>query len=76
MSEINMNIKHLSLEVAVVGGLMALALAGVSHWSPASLRSVPMAALVGFILGALFHLGFEFTGLNRTYCSTGHACVN
>ena len=70
-----MNVRHLGVEVFVVGGLMTLALAGVSRWFPASLRSVPMAALVGFILGALFHLGFEFTGLNRAYCSTGHACV-
>lgn len=68
--------KQLVLE-AVIVGVVLMAVLGVLHWAaPVLFKSPWTAALTGFVLGVVVHLGFEITGLNRTYCSVGHACKN
>jgi hypothetical protein len=70
-----MALAQLALEIAIVAATLAAAMAGVAWAWPSSLRSVSGAAVVGLVLGALFHVGFEVTGLNGAYCRVGHACV-
>lgn len=65
---------QLVLEVGIVGASLAGAMAAIAWLFPAWLRGMPRAAMVGFVLGALFHLVFEATGLNAMYCRSGHAC--
>lgn len=71
-----MSSTQLALEVAVVGAVLAAALACVAWLVPGALRSVWKAALTGLVLGAGVHLGFELSGLNRMYCDVGHACAS
>lgn len=66
--------RQLLLEVVIVAVSLAGAMAAVAWLLPGALRGVPRAALVGLVLGALFHLGFEATGLNAMYCRVGAAC--
>lgn len=66
--------RQLWYEIGIVGGALSLAMAIVAWLAPESLRSVGGAAVVGFLLGAGFHVGFEVTGLNLAYCRVGHAC--
>jgi hypothetical protein len=64
----------LATEATVVGALVAIALLLVTWISgPITVRK---SMLVGFLVGAVFHLAFEFTGLNARYCTTGHACIS
>ena len=67
---------QLGLEIAVVGVTLAVAMALVAWMWPSMLRSIRGAATMGFVLGALFHLTFEISGLNGAYCRVGHACVS
>jgi lipopolysaccharide export LptBFGC system permease protein LptF len=61
-------------EAAVVGAMLAPALAWAMHqFKPDTTTGVLM---IGFLLGFLFHLIWEFVGLNAMYCKTGHACRN
>jgi hypothetical protein len=54
----------LLIEAAVVGLLLALALA---LW-PGQLSTLTDRVLAGFAIGAAFHLGFEALGWNRQFC--------
>lgn len=65
---------QLALEVLIVGVTLGIALAMVSWAAPVTLSSPAWSAATGLVVGTLFHLGFEATGLNRTYCAKGHAC--
>lgn len=60
-------------EALVVGAALALTLAAVVRFSP--LRSPRDAAIIGFLLGAALHLGFEASGANGWYCVHGAACA-
>jgi hypothetical protein len=64
----------LALEAAVVGAVLAAVLALTALFAPAALAGPARAAATGLVLGALVHLGFEAAGLNRAYCTAGHAC--
>ena len=66
---------RLWIEAGIVGACLAAALAIVAWLRPDLLRTPTSAAWVGLALGAAFHLAFEATGLNATYCRTGHACT-
>jgi hypothetical protein len=55
---------RLATEALVVGLVLALVLR--------VLRPTSVPELI--LAGAAIHLGFEATGLNRVYCSTGAAC--
>ena len=55
--------RQLAIETLIVAATLAAAMAGVAA-----------AALTGLALGALFHLGFELSGLNEKYCRVGNAC--
>ena len=61
---------RLVIEAVVVGAALALAL-----WLVSLLRLRWHPVVTGFVVGAGLHLVFEFTGMNRSYCSTGHACM-
>ena len=65
---------RLAFEALVVGAVLALALALVSWVHPASFRGVLPTVLTGLAVGAAVHVGFEAAGINRAYCSSGHAC--
>lgn len=54
----------LAIEAAVVGALVAAALA---LW-PGKLSTLQDKLLAGFLIGAAFHLGFEALGWNMKYC--------
>ena len=62
----------LLLEAASVGATLAFAL--VAAFSIVKPTSTIKTLLIGFIVGVLIHLGFELAGLNKYYCSAGHAC--
>ena len=65
----------LLIEASVVGAILA-AMLGLTAWAaPRALSTPARAALAGLIAGAAFHLAFELAGLNRAYCTTGHACA-
>ena len=66
----------LAFEALVVGLALAAALGAVRWALPSTSASVGAAALTGFVVGAAFHLVFEFAGLNAAYCTTGHACLS
>ena len=55
---------HILIEAAVVGALVAAALA---LW-PGPLSTLTDKLLAGFLIGAAFHLGFEVMGWNRQFC--------
>lgn len=57
--------RRLFWEVVVVGATLA---AAVLAFGP--LESAQQA----FAIGALIHLAFEASGLNRAYCASGAAC--
>jgi len=69
----------LILEVVVVGLLTGLLLWAVARFVPlvtAIDLNAPLTALiVGFIIGAVFHLTAEFAGFNGWYCRSGAACA-
>jgi len=69
----------LILEVIVVGLLTGLLLWAVARFVPlvtAIDLNAPLTALiVGFVIGALFHLSAEFVGFNAWYCRSGAACA-
>lgn len=60
------------VEASVVGTMLAPALAWAFYqFKP----QTPLGVMViGFLLGFLFHLIWEFVGLNAMYCRVGHAC--
>jgi RsiW-degrading membrane proteinase PrsW (M82 family) len=60
-------------EALSVGVVLALCLAIVVQFIT-PLRSARDAAIVGLLLGAAVHLGFEASGANGWYCSHGNAC--
>ena len=60
-------------EAFVVGVVLALCLAIVVRFIT-PLRSPRDAAIVGLLLGAAVHLGFEASGANGWYCAHGSAC--
>lgn len=66
---------RLALEALTIGGIMAVLMALVAALAPGALRGGTAAGLTGFALGAGFHLAMEATGLNRSYCMSGHACT-
>ena len=66
--------KALVVEAVIVGVALSAALAALAAWTPQALRGAWRAAATGLVLGALFHLGFEASGLNAAYCVSGHAC--
>ncbi len=63
---------RLVMEALVVG--VALAAALVLAHGVVAIKDYKTAAVVGLVVGASLHLVFELLGLNRAYCSTGHAC--
>ena len=64
----------LAIEATVVGALVALAmLLTTILFGPITMKT---SLIAGFLIGAGFHLAFEFSGLNARYCTTGHACVS
>lgn len=69
----------LILEVVVVGLLTGLLLWAVARFVPlvtAIDLNAPLTALiVGFVIGAVFHLTAEFVGINGWYCRSGAACT-
>lgn len=65
---------RLVTEMGVVGIVLAAVLACVTWLWPGSLSTPSRAAWSGLLLGAVVHGGFEVSGLNSAYCTTGHAC--
>jgi len=60
------------IEASVVGVMLAPALAWAMYqFKPQTTLGV---MIIGFLLGFLFHLIWEFVGLNAMYCRHGHAC--
>lgn len=66
--------RQLAIETLIVAATLAAAMAGVAAAAPGAMRGPGAAALTGLALGALFHLGFELSGLNEKYCRVGNAC--
>lgn len=68
-----MYLSRLGIEAGCVGAVLAFALVlGSNLYHP---TTVSETALCGFVIGVLIHLGFEFFGFNRLYCSSGAACL-
>ena len=67
-------LRSLMLEVAVVAVITAACLVfAVVVGGPIT---GPLKALVvGLLIGAVIHLGFEFLGGNAYYCKYGAACL-
>jgi RsiW-degrading membrane proteinase PrsW (M82 family) len=63
----------LFLEALSVGAVLALCLAIVVRYIT-PLQSARDAAIIGLLLGAAVHLGFEASGANGWYCTHGSAC--
>jgi ABC-type arginine/histidine transport system permease subunit len=61
------------VEAIVVGGGLAVLMA-VAHAMGHRPSSVGQAALLGFIMGAFFHIACELSGINKWYCMNGAAC--
>lgn len=62
-------------EASIVGVVLAAVMALIKVSVPWLLSTPALTALTGFMVGAAFHLAFEAAGLNKAYCSTGHACT-
>lgn len=63
---------RLFLEAGFVGFLLAiLLLLSLRVMRPETNRDI---LLLGFVLGALFHLACEASGINKLYCRSGYAC--
>lgn len=64
---------RLFAEAGIVGAILAiLLLISLRVAQPVSNKDI---LILGFVLGAGFHLGCEVAGINRQYCKTGHACM-
>lgn len=64
---------RLLFEVAAVALVTAVALVfAVAVGGP--IKTPVKALVVGLLIGALIHLGFEFLGGNAYYCRYGAAC--
>lgn len=64
---------QLLIEALFVGAMTAagLLVAIRMFGAPTTTKEI---VLLGFLLGMVIHFACEFTGLNRMYCSVGHAC--
>ena len=60
------------LEAAVVGAMLAVIMLIANSVYP--LKSATSILAVSFVVGVLFHLGCEVTGINKWYCVHGAAC--
>lgn len=65
--------RQLVIEAVIVGAVLAACLWLVQLVMPGLVTRWPV--VMGMILGIAIHLGFELTGLNTMYCSTGYACM-
>ena len=64
---------RLIAEAGFVGALLAaLLLVSLRVAQPTTNKEI---LVLGFVLGAVIHLGCELTGLNKQYCKTGYACL-
>lgn len=63
----------LMLEAVIVGAVLAVALAITVKFT--TIQTSKRALVAGFVLGVLIHLGFEFVGANKAYCTVGVACA-
>ena len=64
---------RLLFEAGFVGAALAvLLLISLRVAQPVSNRDI---LILGFVLGALFHIVCELTGINKQYCKTGRACL-
>ena len=61
------------VEAFVVGGGLA-ALMVLAHAMGHRPSSAVQAAVLGFVLGAFFHIMCEISGINKWYCTNGAAC--
>ena len=67
------------LATIVVGVVVALSLKNLFKLNmPISHKNINKNNMVMllFITGFLIHIICEFSGLNKWYCSNGHACLN
>ncbi len=62
----------LLVEALAVGAMTALALAIARLITP--ITTIREALIVGFVIGFLFHLGCQVSGINAWYCKHGAAC--
>lgn len=62
---------------AVVGILISLAMMYYHdiNFSVKGYKFWPHVGMSFFLTGALLHLFFEYTGLNKMYCKKGNACL-
>ena len=68
-----MYVRQLLLEASIVAISSALAFYIAVKVRP--LRSSTDVLFAGALVGLILHLGYEFFGLNKTYCSMGAACM-
>jgi hypothetical protein len=64
---------QLFVEAISVGVLLAPVL--LAAWYAVNPSSPWSILLMGFVIGVLFHLACEVTGVNLWYCRHGHACI-
>jgi hypothetical protein len=67
-------VKQLSIEVAMVALITALFL-GLAVTIGGPIERPGKALIVGAVIGACIHLGFELLGGNTYYCRSGAACL-
>lgn len=63
----------LAIEALVVGGILAALMSMAIVIYPLA-NSPQRAATMGFALGVLVHLGFEWSKANSWFCQNGAAC--
>lgn len=63
---------NLLIEALAVGAMTAVALAIARRITP--IDSTNKALLVGFVIGVIFHLMCQVSGINAWYCKHGAAC--
>jgi hypothetical protein len=63
---------NLLIEALAVGAMTALALCIARLVTPIS--TIREALIVGFVIGVVFHLGCQVSGINAWYCKHGAAC--